>query len=309
MFPSIRIRVTGLEPGARYFVMVEAVLNTGSRYKFSAAEWTAVGSAEPQSHPSTRLYIHPDSPALGSSWMAQDVLFHRAKLTNNPLDRSGNLVLTSMHKYQPRIHIVKASDVLAVHWSPTATFTFPETEFIAVTAYQNEKITKLKIDNNPFAKGFRENGQAKTKRKMQVKDEEDINEYAVSCNNCCYICVSEVKKSCHGGVQDDSGISVGSATPPLDVETTSCAGGSPPPPSGSPPPLVAQVPPPAAFYPPHTFWPYSPFLLSAAYAPPPTYLPYHFPYSYPFHPPPPPPEAFLVDLTLRPTDYSLKHHS
>lgn len=31
---------------------------------------------------------------------------------------------------------------------------------------QNDKITKLKIDNNPFAKGFRENGQSdKSKRK------------------------------------------------------------------------------------------------------------------------------------------------
>ena len=44
---------------------------------------------------------------------------------------------------------------------------------------QNEKITKLKIDNNPFAKGFRETGQASTKRKRselkenQQKDSED----------------------------------------------------------------------------------------------------------------------------------------
>lgn len=35
-------------------------------------------------------------------------------------------------------------------------FTFPETAFITVTAYQNQQITKLKIDSNPFAKGFRE---------------------------------------------------------------------------------------------------------------------------------------------------------
>ena len=33
---------------------------------------------------------------------------------------------------------------------------FPETVFIAVTAYQNQLITKLKIDSNPFAKGFRD---------------------------------------------------------------------------------------------------------------------------------------------------------
>lgn len=36
------------------------------------------------------------------------------------------------------------------------TFVFPETVFTAVTAYQNQLITKLKIDSNPFAKGFRD---------------------------------------------------------------------------------------------------------------------------------------------------------
>lgn len=88
-----------------------------------------------------------------------------------------------MHKYQPRLHIAKASDVKSIHWTHVSTFLFEETVFIAVTAYQNEqvrhpsyslkmvlnlrinlkilikfKITQLKIDNNPFAKGFRDNG-------------------------------------------------------------------------------------------------------------------------------------------------------
>lgn len=37
---------------------------------------------------------------------------------------------------------------------------------IVFFCFQNDKITKLKIDNNPFAKGFRENGQSdKSKRK------------------------------------------------------------------------------------------------------------------------------------------------
>lgn len=63
-----------------------------------------------------------------------------------------------MHKYQPRLHIVKANDLLSLQWSNFNTFIFEETVFIAVTAYQNEQITQLKIDNNPFAKGFRDNG-------------------------------------------------------------------------------------------------------------------------------------------------------
>lgn len=36
------------------------------------------------------------------------------------------------------------------------TIIFSETKFIAVTAYQNHRITQLKIASNPFAKGFRD---------------------------------------------------------------------------------------------------------------------------------------------------------
>ena len=36
------------------------------------------------------------------------------------------------------------------------TLPFPVTQFIAVTAYQNEDVTTLKIDHNPFAKAFKD---------------------------------------------------------------------------------------------------------------------------------------------------------
>ncbi len=55
-----------------------------------------------------------------------------------------------MHKYQPRIHIVQTDDPRKLPWCEYRTYVFKETEFIAVTAYQNEKITQLKIDHNPF---------------------------------------------------------------------------------------------------------------------------------------------------------------
>ena len=45
-----------------------------------------------------------------------------------------------MHKYQPRFHIVQANDVFSLRWNSFVTFAFPETTFIAVTAYQNEKV-------------------------------------------------------------------------------------------------------------------------------------------------------------------------
>ena len=66
-----------------------------------------------------------------------------------------------MHKYQPRFHLVRASDILQLPYSTFRTYVFKECQFIAVTAYQNEKVTQLKIDHNPFAKGFRDTGGAK----------------------------------------------------------------------------------------------------------------------------------------------------
>lgn len=67
-----------------------------------------------------------------------------------------------MHRYQPRIHLVKwrehssSGPIHDLEQEEYRTYIFPETVFTAVTAYQNQLITKLKIDSNPFAKGFRD---------------------------------------------------------------------------------------------------------------------------------------------------------
>ena len=63
------------------------------------------------------------------------------------------IVLNTMHKYMPRVVISKYIS----RRSQVAIFTkdLPECTFIGVTAYQNEDVTLLKIENNPFAKAFR----------------------------------------------------------------------------------------------------------------------------------------------------------
>lgn len=51
-----------------------------------------------------------------------------------------------MHKYQPRLHIVKADENNAFGSKNTAycTHVFHETAFISVTSYQNHKVQQLK---------------------------------------------------------------------------------------------------------------------------------------------------------------------
>ena len=66
-----------------------------------------------------------------------------------------------MHRYQPRVHLVTRREgatgpIVDLEKENYHTYIYPETVFTAVTAYQNQLITKLKIDSNPFAKGFRD---------------------------------------------------------------------------------------------------------------------------------------------------------
>ncbi|XP_029135260.1 T-box-containing protein TBX6L-like isoform X1 [Labrus bergylta] len=156
MFPHCSISVSGLQPFANYVIMVDMVPVESFKYKWKKEQWEIAGKAEPQ--PPCRTYMHPDSPAPGSHWMKQSLSFLKLKLTNNTLDQYGHIILHSMHRYYPRFHIAQTDSPYTVRWGPFQTFSFPETTFTAVTAYQNQKITKLKIDNNPFAKGFREGG-------------------------------------------------------------------------------------------------------------------------------------------------------
>ncbi|XP_076847182.1 T-box transcription factor TBX5b isoform X2 [Brachyhypopomus gauderio] len=155
MFPSYKVKVTGLNPKAKYILLMDIVSADDHRYKYADNKWSMNGKAEPAIP--GRLYIHPDSPAPGTHWTRQLVSFQKLKLTNNHLDPFGHIILNSMHKYQPRLHIVQADEKNSFSSCNTAfcTRSFPETAFIAVTSYQNHTITQLKIENNPFAKGFR----------------------------------------------------------------------------------------------------------------------------------------------------------
>ncbi|XP_011336312.1 optomotor-blind protein isoform X3 [Ooceraea biroi] len=169
MFPQMKFRVSGLDAKAKYILLLDIVAADDYRYKFHNSRWMVAGKADPEMP--KRMYIHPDSPSSGEQWMQKVVSFHKLKLTNNISDKHGfvsTTILNSMHKYQPRFHLVRANDILKLPYSTFRSYVFKETEFIAVTAYQNEKITQLKIDNNPFAKGFRDTGAGKREKKQAL---------------------------------------------------------------------------------------------------------------------------------------------
>ncbi|XP_031954505.1 T-box transcription factor TBX19 isoform X2 [Corvus moneduloides] len=147
MFPVLKISVSGLDPNAMYSFLLDFAPTDGHRWKYVNGEWVPAGKPEPPNH--SCVYIHPDSPNFGAHWMKAAISFSKVKLTNK-LNGSGQIMLNSLHKYEPQVHIVRVGGPHRM----VMNCSFPETQFIAVTAYQNEEITALKIKYNPFAKAF-----------------------------------------------------------------------------------------------------------------------------------------------------------
>ncbi len=132
MFPAVRVSVSGLSSSAKYNMIVDIVSADDDRYKFQSGKWIVNGKAD--IHFSDRGYLHPDSPLTGSQWMKHIISFHKLKITNNPFDRQGHIVLNSMQKYVPRLHLIE------VDGKSVNTFVLSEANFMAVTAYQNEMV-------------------------------------------------------------------------------------------------------------------------------------------------------------------------
>ncbi|XP_067357228.1 T-box transcription factor TBX19 isoform X1 [Channa argus] len=151
MFPVLKVNVSGLDPSSMYSFLLDFVPADSCRWKFVNGEWVAAGRAEGRGEGRGHggIYIHPDSPNFGAHWMKAAVSFNKVKLTNK-VNGGGQIMLNSLHKYEPQLHIVCVGSCHRL----VSNVSFKETQFIAVTAYQNEEITALKIKYNPFAKAF-----------------------------------------------------------------------------------------------------------------------------------------------------------
>ncbi|WAR21404.1 TBX5A-like protein [Mya arenaria] len=138
MFPHIVLSMFGLNPEVMYSVILEIVPADERRYKFINNQWVAMGMADPG--PDVQPVLHTDSPNMGDYWMRNRTSFSK-------------ILLLSMHKYKV---VIRIRPEVTSHSEPERVFVFDESAFIAVTAYQNSQITQLKIQNNPFAKAFRD---------------------------------------------------------------------------------------------------------------------------------------------------------
>lgn len=159
MFPAIRVRIQGLETHKRYKVYLDFQQQDKHKYRYvyHSSKWMVSGTGEKMIP--NQVHYHPDSPLDAAHLTSQVVSFERIKLTNSDKTRAGQVSLVSMQKFIPRIHVESVlTDETEESENRHFIAIFPQTSFIAVTAYQNQEITRLKIARNPFAKGFREAG-------------------------------------------------------------------------------------------------------------------------------------------------------
>ncbi|XP_030620224.1 T-box transcription factor TBX10 [Delphinapterus leucas] len=178
MFPTFQVKILGMDMLADYALLMDFMPLDDKRYRyaFHSSAWLVAGKADLTTP--GRVHFHPDSPAKGAQCMRQIVSFNKLVLTNNLLGDNGHvrqrslpsrgltswgarqmIILSPVHRYQPRFHVVfvdPRKDSERYTQENFKSFIFTETQFTAVTAYQNHRSTQLKLTSNPFAKGFRE---------------------------------------------------------------------------------------------------------------------------------------------------------
>jgi len=91
MFPTLRVSFAGVDPDARYAVLLDVIPVDAKRYRYAyhRSSWLVAGKADPQLP--ARYYLHPDSPFTGDLLLKQTVSFEKLKLTNNALDKNGHV--------------------------------------------------------------------------------------------------------------------------------------------------------------------------------------------------------------------------
>ena len=85
------MRLSGLDPAARYAVLLEFQPLQAHRWRFVNGEWTAGSSSSSSSSSSSGAseatvdgyaHVHPSSPATGEKWMRDCVTFAKLKISN-----------------------------------------------------------------------------------------------------------------------------------------------------------------------------------------------------------------------------------
>jgi T-box protein 20 len=95
MFPTIRVSFSGLKYEGKLAVLLDIVPVDNKRYRYAyhRSSWLVAGKADPPAP--GRLYPHPDAPFTPDQLRKQVVSFEKVKLTNNEMDKQGQVSFPS----------------------------------------------------------------------------------------------------------------------------------------------------------------------------------------------------------------------
>ncbi|KAK0401614.1 hypothetical protein QR680_015877 [Steinernema hermaphroditum] len=176
MFPNMAFKISGFDPKHKYNIAISFKRVDEHRYKWSDQRWTSVGKGELiEQNP---MLYQREGMQLGEFWAKQDwIKFDKVKLTNTAHNiRDWIVCLRSMHKYIPYVYILRGEGDCLPNTPPHSIkqyvvqeFEIKCMEFVAVTAYNNDALKNLKVDNNKYAKGFRPEGRHSAKRRPEAQ--------------------------------------------------------------------------------------------------------------------------------------------
>ena len=97
------MRLSGLDPAARYAVLLEFQPLQAHRWRFVNGQWTAGSSSSSGASEATvdgrYAHVHPSSPATGEKWMRDCVTFAKLKISNK--ENGNRKVLDGNRSFTP----------------------------------------------------------------------------------------------------------------------------------------------------------------------------------------------------------------
>ncbi|CAI5444827.1 unnamed protein product [Caenorhabditis angaria] len=162
MFPSLQYRISGLEEDGLYRTSLLLALVDDKKYRYLNGQWDQFEPCVEATHFPREVFV--GETRSGKDLMKRGISFEKIKITNgddvcNPAREI--IRIQSMRKYIPILGLYKASRNPLEAPIKIGEFQFEETQFIAVTAYQNTAVKDLKVMNNKYAQGFRDTVQTK----------------------------------------------------------------------------------------------------------------------------------------------------
>jgi len=107
MFPTVRVSFSGMDPAARYIVLMDIVPVDAKRYRYAyhRSSWLVAGKADPPVP--SRLYTHPDSPLTGEQMSRQTVSFENS---SSPITSWTSTDTWVEYTGRPKMHDSKMTD-------------------------------------------------------------------------------------------------------------------------------------------------------------------------------------------------------